>query len=88
MTGAQIPAHAYLDVTRSTDGRYCVAFVRGDVRRMSYTPSVDQIVAQAQCAGNIAVRTSDITLRQRCQEAGLALIERDAEDQDAVSRLV
>jgi hypothetical protein len=66
-------------VTRASDGRYCVAFVRGEQNRRSYTPSADQIVAQARRAGGIAVRTDDLALRQRCQEAGLQLIERDGE---------
>lgn len=80
MTEAQSPTYAYLDVTRTSDGRYCVAFIRGEYERKSYTPFVEQIVAQAQCAGNIAVRTSDFALRQSCREAGVALIEHCAED--------
>lgn len=79
MSGAQAPARAYLDVTRVSDGRYCVAFVRGESSRRSYTPSVEQIVVQAQRAGSIAVRTDDPALRQYCQEAGVALLEPGAE---------
>lgn len=75
MTGAQSPVHAYLDVTRASDGRYCVAFVRGDFNRRSYTPSVEQVIVQARRAGSIAVRTDDAHLRQRCQEAGVVLLE-------------
>lgn len=75
MIRAESPAHAYLDVTRASDGRYCVAFIRGEFNRRSYTPSAQQIVVQAQRAGSIAVRTDDADLRQRCQEAGVALLE-------------
>ncbi|HMQ32778.1 MAG TPA: hypothetical protein PKD53_18750 [Chloroflexaceae bacterium] len=75
MTEAQPPALAYLDVTRASDGRYCVAFVRGQFNRRSYTNSVEQIIGQARRAGSIAVRTDDPDLRQRCQEAGVALLE-------------
>lgn len=79
MSGAQTPTLAYLDVTRASDGRYCVAFIRGEFNRRSYTPSVDQIIVQAKRAGSIAVRTDDDALRRRCEEAGVALLERGAE---------
>lgn len=79
MTGAEPPTPTYLDVTRTTDGRYCVAFTRGELSRRSYTPSADQVVVQAQRAGSLAVRTDDPALRQRCQEAGVALIDDGAE---------
>lgn len=79
MSGAEHFDRAYLDVTRTTDGRFCVAFVRGSFSRRSYTPSLDQVVAQARRAGSIAVRTDDLAVRQRCQEAGVALIESGAE---------
>lgn len=75
MTGVQTPTLAYLDVTRAPDGRYCVAFIRGEFNRRSYTPSIEQIVAQARRAGSIAVRTDDAALRQRCMEVGVALLE-------------
>jgi rRNA-processing protein FCF1 len=75
MTGAQNPTHAYLDVTRVSDGRYCVAFVRGEFNRRSYTPSAEQVIVQAQRAGSIAVRTDDADLRRRCEEAGVTLLE-------------
>lgn len=65
----------YLDVTRTPDGRYCVAFTRDGVIRRSYTPLVEQVISQARRAGNLAVRTDDPALRQRCQEAGVALLE-------------
>lgn len=79
MTGTPSAARAYLDVTRASDGRYCVAFVRGEFNRRSYTPSVEQIIDQAQRAGRIAVRTDDLALRQRCEEAGVELLERGSE---------
>jgi hypothetical protein len=79
MVEAQRPTRAYLDVTRASDGRYCVAFVRGGFNRRSYTPSAEQIIVQAQRAGSIAVRTDDADLRQCCREAGVALLETGVE---------
>lgn len=80
---------AYLDVTRTADGRYCVAFTRDGVSRRSYTRSIAQVIGQAQRAGNLAVQTADLALRQRCQEAGVALIELSEEEAShAVSGLV
>jgi uncharacterized membrane protein len=79
VTGAQSPAQAYLDVTRASDGRYCVTFIRGEFSRRSYTPSAEQVVVQARRAGNIAVRADDAALRQRCHEAGVTVIEPGAE---------
>ena len=70
----------YLDVTRTADGRYCVAFTRDGVSRRSYTPSIEQVIGQAQRAGNIPVQTDDLALRQRCQEAGVAVIELSANE--------
>jgi rRNA-processing protein FCF1 len=66
---------AYLDVTRTADGRYCVAFTRDGVSRRSYTSSIAHVSGQAQRAGHVAVQTEDLALRQRCQEAGVALID-------------
>lgn len=71
---------AFLDVTRTVDGRYCVAFTRDGVSRRSYTRSVEQVVGQARRAGDLAVRTDDPTLRQRCYEAGVTLIELRAKE--------
>jgi hypothetical protein len=79
MTGVQSLPAAYLDVTRAPDGRYCVAFIRGEFNRRSYTQSAEQIIVQARRAGSIAVRTDDADLQQRCREAGLALLEPGAE---------
>lgn len=78
MNGAELSTHTYLDVTRTTDGRYCVAFTRDGVSRRSYTPSIDQVIGQARRAGNIAIRTEDDALRRRCEEAGVPLIELSA----------
>lgn len=78
MTESQSPP-TYLDVTRTADGRYCVAFTRGEFSRRSYTPSVEQVIVQAQRVSSAAVRTDDPTLRQRCQEAGIPLINLSAE---------
>ena len=68
------PVTAYLDVSRLPDGRYAVVYTAGTVRRRSYTPAVDQVVRQAQRAGNLPIRTSDESLRQRCQMAALPLL--------------
>lgn len=70
----------YLDVTRGPDGRYCVTFTRGGVSRQSYTPSIEQVISQARRAGNLAVRTDDHALRQRCQEAGLTVLDQSAQE--------
>jgi len=74
-TDRTVPASAYLVVTRMPDGRYCVAYTDGEVSRRSYTPSVEQVIRQAQRAGRIPVRTDDEVLRQRCQDVALPLIE-------------
>jgi hypothetical protein len=68
------PARAYLVVTLEADGRYCVAYTDGGVSRRSYTPSLDQVIRQAQRAGGLPVRTDDSALRQRCLDAELPLI--------------
>ncbi len=73
-TGSTTSSQAYFLVTRLADGRYCVAFTDGDVSRKSYTPSVEQVVRQAQRAGNLPIRTDDQELRQRCAESKLPLI--------------
>lgn len=75
MTETQSPLQPYLDVTRTSDGRYCVAFIRGEFSRKSYASSVEQIIVQARRAGNIAVRADDAILRRRCYEAGVTVIE-------------
>ena len=75
MSAAKPSMPPYLDVTRTADGRYCVAFTRDGVSRRSYTPSIEQVIGQARRAGNLAVRTDDHALRQSCQEAGVALLE-------------
>lgn len=72
--GETAPAGAYLDVTRTADGRYCVAYTGGGVSRRSYTSSVEQVIRQAQRAGGIPVRTDDEALRRSCQEAALPLV--------------
>lgn len=72
--GETVAAGAHLVVTRTPDGRYCVAYTVGGVSRRSYTPSVEQVVRQAQRAGGIPVRTDDEALRLRCAEAALPLI--------------
>jgi hypothetical protein len=76
ISGAPPEAHsgAYLAVTRLPDGRYCVAYTAGGISRKSYTPSLEQVVRQAQRAGGLPVRTDDSALRQRCQDAQLPLI--------------
>lgn len=66
--------HAFLDVIRLPDGRFEVAYTHGELRRKSYTPSVDLVVRQALRAGGIAVRTADDELRQRCREAQVPLL--------------
>jgi len=68
------PDRAYLSVTRMPDGRYCVAYTAGNVRRLSYTPSAELVVRQAQRAGDIPICTDDAALRQRCQDVDLPLI--------------
>lgn len=68
------PAGAYLEVTRLPDGRYCVAYTAGEVSRKSYTPSLEQVVRQAQRAGGLPVRTDDGALRQLCEDAAVPLI--------------
>jgi len=73
--GGQAPDRAYLVVTRMPDGRYCVVYTAGKVRRRSYTSTLEQVVRQAQLAGSIPVCTDDETLRKRCQEVALPLIE-------------
>lgn len=70
-------AVAYLDVTPTADGRYCVVFYRAGVSRRSYASSLPQVLGQAQRAGVAAVRTDDPGLRQRCEELGLALLDRE-----------
>lgn len=65
---------AYLMVTRAADGRYCVAYIDGSVSRRSYTPSLDQVIRQAQRAGGLPIRTDDGALRQRCQDEALPLL--------------
>lgn len=77
--GETEPVGAYLVVTRAADGRYCVAYTDGKISRRSYTPSVEQVIRQAQRAGRLPVRTDDATLRQRCQEVALPLIEAEKE---------
>jgi len=69
-----MPDCAYLEVSRLSDGRYCVAYTTGTVSRRSYTLSVEQVVRQAQRAGNIPIRTDDDALRQHCQDAALPLM--------------
>ena len=76
---AQVSANAYMDVTRLPDGRYCVLYIDGSVNRRSYTPSIEQVIKQAQRAGSIPVRTDDPTLRQRCRDMALRLIENGKE---------
>ncbi|MEI7768911.1 MAG: hypothetical protein WCI67_02930 [Chloroflexales bacterium] len=68
------PNRAYLAVTLLPDGRYCVAYTDGGVSRRSYTPSLEQVIRQAQRAGGLPVRTEDSALRQRCLDANLTLI--------------
>lgn len=69
-----LPA-AHLDVTPTSDGRYCVVFVRAGVSRRSYAASLAQVIGQAQRAGVAAVRTDDPELRERCLELGVALLD-------------
>jgi len=65
----------YLDVVRQADGRYCVQFVKhGTVPRTSYTGQVGAVVKQAQRAGNIPIRTSDVDLRRMCRDQLVELI--------------
>jgi len=68
------PDRAYLAVTRMPDGRYCVAYTVGTVRRRSYTPSAEQVIRQAQRAGDLPISTDDDVLRQRCQDVHLPLL--------------
>lgn len=65
---------AYLDVSRLPDGRYAVVYTAGAVRRCSYTPVVEQVVRQAQRAGNLPIRTDDETLREHCHTVELSLL--------------
>lgn len=67
-------APAFLDVTRASDGRYCVVYTRAGVGRRSYASSAGQVVGQAQRAGGLPVRTDDEALRGHCREAGLMLL--------------
>lgn len=71
--GETVPTDAHLVVTRTADGRYCVAYIRSGVCRRSYTRSVEQVIRQAQRAGRLPVHTEDEVLRQRCHEAELPL---------------
>lgn len=73
-TGSTV-ASAYLEVSCLPDGRYAVVYTAGVVRRCSYTPSAEQVVRQAQRAGNLPIRTNDETLRQHCQAVELPLLE-------------
>lgn len=68
------PAGVHLIVTRTPDGRFCVAYTNGEMSRRSYTSSLEQVVRQAQRAGGIPVQTEDEALRQRCQDVALPLI--------------
>lgn len=68
------PNRPYLAVTLLPDGRYCVAYTVGGVSRQSYTPSLEQVIRQAQRAGGLPVQTDDSALRQRCIDAELPLI--------------
>lgn len=88
LTLGQKTAPAYLDVSRTPDGRYCVVFVKGGISRRSYAPTAEQVLAQARHAGDLAVRTDDSVLRGCCQEAGVTLLDNNDEDTNAVSRLV
>lgn len=72
--GSPVSDHTHLVVTQMPDGRYCVVYTAGKIRRRSYTPALDQVIRQAQLAGGIPISTDDETLRQRCQEAGLPLL--------------
>jgi hypothetical protein len=74
VTDGPAPGRAFLDVTRLPDGRFEVAYTQGELRRKSYTPSVELVVRQAQRAGGIAVRTADDELRQRCRDAQVPLL--------------
>lgn len=73
-TSETAPTGAHLVVTRTPDGRYCVAYTNGKLSRRSYTSSLEQVVSQAQRAGGIPVQTEDEALRQRCREVALPLI--------------
>ena len=73
-TGALPTGGAYLIVTRTPDGRYCVAYTTDSVNRRSYTPVLEQVVQQAQRAGGIPIHTDDEALRARCRELALPLL--------------
>ncbi len=73
-SGTTTPVGAYLIVTRTPDGRYCVAYTAGSMSRRSYTPLLEQVVRQAQRAGGIPIHTDDEALRQRCQDLALPLV--------------
>lgn len=64
----------YLLVTKAPDGRYCVAYIDGSTERRSYATSADQVIRQAQRAGDIPIRTDDDTIQRRCQDLALPLI--------------
>lgn len=68
------PPETHLIVTRAPDGRYCVIYRNGGMSRRSYTPSLEQVVRQAQRAGGIPISTEDEALRQRCRDVALPLI--------------
>ncbi len=74
VTESPTPSRAFLDVVRLPDGRFEVAFTQGELRRKSYTASVELVVRQALRAGGIPVRTDDAELRQRCLEAQVPLL--------------
>ncbi|GAB4433179.1 MAG: hypothetical protein OHK0015_21630 [Chloroflexi bacterium OHK40] len=74
VTGHPEVASPHFVVTRMPDGRYCVAYTNGVLSRRSYTPSLEQVIRQAQLAGGLPIRTDDAALRQRCQEVALRLI--------------
>jgi hypothetical protein len=74
VANSPIPSRAFLDVSRLPDGRFEVAFTQGELRRKSYTPSVELVVRQALRAGGIPVRTDDAELKQRCLDAQVPLI--------------
>lgn len=73
-TGETTAGGAYLKVTRTPDGRYCVAYTIDTLSRRSYTPQLEQVVRQAQRAGGIPIHTDDEALRQRCRELALPLL--------------
>lgn len=74
MIKPSVASRAYLDVSRVSDGRYCVAVVRNGIwSRKSYTATAQAVVKQAQRAGNLPIQTTDHELRTLCVDHQISI---------------